>query len=361
MDFAASLAHWYHQNKRDLPWRNTNDPYKIWVSEIILQQTRVNQGLNYYLNFINTFPTVAHLARAPLDDVLKLWQGLGYYTRARNLYTTARIVHTKLKNVFPGNYKDLLLLKGIGEYTAAAIASFAYNEPVAVIDGNVIRVLSRYFGIEMASDTSSGKKTFSKLANEILDVEHPGMHNQAIMEFGALQCTPKNPKCTDCPLAESCYALKNKNINDLPLKSKKIKSKDRYFNYIIPVANNRTLISKRNNNDIWHSLYEFILFESHEIIPVEKIFKSRHWQDFSEDANLLGLICISDIYKHKLSHQNIHARFIVVQLDKLPEPKSFQKEIALDMLDLYAMPVLLANFLKTARFRDCLEIKIIVK
>ncbi|MCW8941497.1 MAG: A/G-specific adenine glycosylase, partial [Flavobacteriales bacterium] len=238
MEFSQKLISWYKNNKRDLPWRNTINPYKIWLSEIILQQTRVNQGLSYYYKFIEHYPSVKDLANASEQEVLKLWQGLGYYSRARNLHATARIITENYDGIFPVDYKKILSLKGVGEYTAAAITSFAYNQPYPVVDGNVFRVLARIYGVDTPIDTPEGKKTFNGLANKLIDKKQAATYNQAIMEFGALVCTPKNPECENCIFNNICAALINQQIELLPLKSKKIKQTNRYFNYLIIETNN---------------------------------------------------------------------------------------------------------------------------
>src|SRR5690554_5706333 len=272
MTFSQKLISWYSEHKRELPWRNTKDPYKIWLSEVILQQTRVAQGLPYYENFINTFPTVFDLAKADEQQVLKIWQGLGYYSRARNLHHTAQYISENLNGIFPDNYKDLLKLKGVGSYTAAAIASFSNDEAVAVLDGNVYRVLSRYFGIETDISSSKAKKEFQELANEVLDQKQPSLFNQAIMEFGALQCVPKNPNCEVCVLNDSCFALKEKKVDKLPVKLKKTKVTQRFLNYLVFLDENKnSIINKRTQNGIWKNLYEFPLLEVTEKTDLEVI------------------------------------------------------------------------------------------
>ena len=255
MKFHNTLINWYLQNKRDLPWRKTTDPYQIWLSEIMLQQTRVAQGTPYFLSFTTAFPTVFDLAKANEEQVLKLWQGLGYYSRARNLHKTAQYVANELSGEFPDNYKDLLKLKGVGEYTAAAIASFSYNEPVPVVDGNVFRVLSRYFDMETDIAVASAKKEFAALAFELMPKDKPAIFNQAIMEFGALQCVPKNPNCNVCVFNTSCAALQKKKVDQLPVKSKKLKVRNRFFNYLVVSDDNEnTIIQKRTAKGIWHNL-----------------------------------------------------------------------------------------------------------
>jgi len=263
MDFTNSLTQWYLQNKRDLPWRKTVDPYKIWLSEIMLQQTRVAQGTPYFMSFVSAFPTVFDLAAANEEQVLKLWQGLGYYSRARNLHKTAQYVANELSGIFPDNYNDLLKLKGVGEYTAAAIASFSYNEAVPVVDGNVFRVLSRYYNIDTDIAAASAKKEFVALAFELMPKDSPALFNQAIMEFGALQCVPKSPNCGICVFNTSCAALQKKKVDQLPVKSKKLKVRNRFFNYLVVSDDNEnTIIQKRTAKGIWHNLYEFPLIET---------------------------------------------------------------------------------------------------
>ena len=255
MNFSNQLVFWYLQNKRDLPWRKTQNPYHIWLSEIILQQTRVDQGLNYYYKFIQNYPTVASLAAATQEEVLKLWQGLGYYSRARNLHETAKIVCSEFNENFPSTYDELISLKGIGDYTASAIASICFDKPTAVVDGNVYRFLARYFNIATPINRSDGIKEFKKLAQELIDVEKPGTHNQAMMEFGARICKPVNPDCENCVFNSSCLGLIEKTVKALPVKLKKIKVRRRYFNYlVIETPNNATFLHKRTKG-IWKNLY----------------------------------------------------------------------------------------------------------
>ena len=269
MIFSNSLIHWYLNNKRDLPWRNTHNPYNIWLSEIMLQQTRVAQGLPYYLDFITTFPTVFDLAKAPEEKVLKHWQGLGYYSRARNLHFTAQYVANELKGEFPNNYKELLKLKGIGEYTAAAIASFSHNEAVPVVDGNVFRVLSRYFDIETDISLATAKKEFSDLALELMPKNDPATFNQAIMEFGATHCKPKNPYCHICPFNEGCLAFNKNRIAELPVKIKSAKAKKKHFNFLVFISeDNKTILEKRESKGIWQNLYQFPLIETESRIEI---------------------------------------------------------------------------------------------
>lgn len=315
MDFFCTPIHtWYSLNKRDLPWRTTRDPYLIWLSEIIMQQTRIDQGMAYYNRFAREFPTVSDLASASEDQVLKLWQGLGYYSRARNLHFTAKYIQQQFHGIFPNDYKSILSLKGIGEYTAAAIASISFNLEYPAVDGNVYRVLSRYFGISTPIDSGAGKKTFYELAKELVKGNDPGMHNQALMEFGALQCTPKNPDCNSCPLNKRCYAFLNKKINELPAKQNKTKQRDRYFNYIVLLKENQTWLQKRTANDIWKNLYEFPVVETSEKTEIENLVREPLFSEITDAAGNLQIENISDWKIHILSHQRIHYRFIQIRL-----------------------------------------------
>ena len=261
-DFHLLIDGWYRQNKRDLPWRTTRDPYFIWLSEIILQQTRVDQGMNYYLKFTRNYPTIRHLAEASEQEVLNDWQGLGYYSRARNLHQTAKYIHKELNSSFPESYEKIIKLKGIGPYTAAAIASFAFDEGVAAVDGNVYRVLSRIFDIDLPIDSTQGKKAFQELANSLIPTKNPGDFNQGMMEFGAMQCTPVNPKCEHCPFSERCLAKMHNTIAARPVKAKKTAVRNRYFYYFIFRETDRICIQKRTQKDIWQHLFEFPLLET---------------------------------------------------------------------------------------------------
>jgi A/G-specific adenine glycosylase len=345
--FSGKITEWYRTHKRDLPWRNTSDPYLIWLSEIILQQTRVDQGMSYYLKFSSEFPTVSHLAKANNDKVMKLWQGLGYYSRARNLHAAAKTVAADFKGEFPSGYTDLLSLKGVGEYTAAAIASFAFNKPYAVVDGNVYRVLSRVFGIETPIDSTLGKKQFSELAQELLSKKDPGNYNQAIMEFGAIQCKPVNPDCENCPLNNMCYAFAKKKVAELPVKAKKTKVRNRYFNYIVLNHKGTTAIKKRTEKDIWINLHDFPLFETDQQLSEDQFLRSADWKKFIGKINY-SVRTISDPYKHILSHQHIFARFIEIDCDK-----SFQNLISKPLILIkrkdihkYAVSRLMENYLE---------------
>ena len=254
MIFSEILTHWYSIHKRYLPWRETKDPYKIWLSEIILQQTQVSQGLPYYYKFVERYPTIFELSKALENEVLKLWQGLGYYSRARNLHSTAQYIANELNGNFPNSYKELIKLKGIGDYTASAIASICFNEPSPVLDGNVYRVISRYYGISTPINTSKAQKEFKTVLQTIIDKKNPDVFNQAIMEFGAKQCKPQSPNCSICPFNASCFALAKNKIQELPVKLKPLKVKKRHFNYLVYLSDdNKTVLEKRNNG-IWQNL-----------------------------------------------------------------------------------------------------------
>ena len=342
MNFTNLLIEWYLQKKRDLPWRNTTNPYPIWLSEIILQQTRVAQGMPYFYAFLESFPTVKELAIADEQQVLKLWQGLGYYSRARNLHQTAQYIPNDLHGVFPNSYAGLIQLKGIGEYTAAAIASFAYNEPVPVVDGNVFRVVSRYFGIESDINTGKTKKEFTALAAELLSKEQPALFNQAIMEFGAMHCTPKNPDCENCIFNSSCVALQKGLVGQLPFKSTKIKIITRYFNYIVlQDKKGNTKIQQRTDKGIWHNLYEFPLFETTQEEGFETIAPLiKNDTDFGDsvvsiqEANPISLI-------HKLSHQHLYIKFWKVTVNN-----TLTDGVNPEQLRTFPFPIVIHNFIE---------------
>lgn len=312
--FTENLLRWYTLNRRDLPWRETRNPYIIWLSEIILQQTRVAQGLPYFHAFMNKFPTVEALANAPEEDILRTWQGLGYYSRARNLHACARNIVIDRNGKFPDNYKGLLGLKGVGPYTAAAIASFAYREQVAVVDGNVYRVLSRFFGLDADISSHHGKKAFGKLANEIIPEKTPDKYNQAIMEFGALQCVPKNPNCQQCPLRTGCHALQNELVDKLPVNEKKVKVKSRYFLYYHIQIDELTIVRKRTEKDIWQGLVDFPLTEYSSMDHIVNIEPDS--LGLPEELRLLKpnyLISSKKPFKHLLTHQRIFASFVNIK------------------------------------------------
>jgi A/G-specific adenine glycosylase len=342
MSFSNLLIKWYLQKKRDLPWRNTINPYLIWLSEIMLQQTRVAQGMPYFLSFTTAFPTVFDLAKANEEQVLKLWQGLGYYSRARNLHKTAQFVANELDGIFPDNYKDLLQLKGVGEYTAAAIASFSYNEVIPVVDGNVFRVLSRYFDIETDIAAASAKKEFAALAFELMAKDNPALFNQAIMEFGALQCVPKSPNCNICIFNESCTALQKKKVDQLPVKSKKLKVRKRYFNYLVVTDElGNTIIQKRTAKGIWHNLYEFPLIETDKEEDFDCIAEQIQ-NDFFKGNSILSVTESNEqSIVHKLSHQHLYIKFWEVKIEGI-----IANGIDAKNLKTFPFPIVIHNFIE---------------
>jgi A/G-specific adenine glycosylase len=312
-EFVAKIEVWYQHNKRNLPWRDKINPYHIWLSEIIMQQTRMDQGLDYYKRFVETYPDIFKLAIAPIDDVLKIWQGLGYYTRARNLHETARYVAYELHGQFPDSYKELLKLKGIGKYTAAAIASVVKKEQVAAIDGNVYRVLSRYYGIFDDFSSTAGITKFNKIATDLINqTSEPGDFNQALMDFGSLHCTPQKPKCNDCMISESCYANLYNKTDQLPYRTKNKPVKKRYFYYFIIINKAYTFLRRRTENDIWNSLYEFPLLESNKKLNVDTVLQSDFIKNiFGSSIENISIDELSDIIVHKLSHQSIYVQYFV--------------------------------------------------
>lgn len=337
------LTDWYNINKRSLPWRDTTDPYIIWLSEIILQQTRVDQGYAYFMRFIEQYPTVKDLAEADEESILKLWQGLGYYSRARNLHAAARSIMDKHNGVFPSRYKDVLNLKGVGEYTAAAITSFAYSQPYAVVDGNVYRVLSRIFAIDEPIDSTKGKKLFAELAQELLDGKNPGLHNQAIMEFGALQCVPVSPDCNNCPASGLCLAHANNTVSRYPRKQGKTKTRNRYFHYFDIQQGEYTYIRKRTGKDIWQNLYEFPLIETTAPTDISEIKENALFKDLFEGTTI-ELIRLTASTKHILSHQIIYASFYQITLSgNLPD--GYEK-IAIEDIDKYPVSRLVHKYLE---------------
>ncbi len=340
MNFSNSLLQWYLQNKRDLPWRKTTDAYPIWLSEIMLQQTRVAQGMPYFYAFMSIFPTVFDLAKADEEEVLKLWQGLGYYSRARNMHKTAQIVAFELNGKFPNNYSDLLKLKGIGDYTAAAIASFAFNEVVPVVDGNVFRVLSRYFDVITDISSTTAKKEFAALAKALMPFDNPALFNQAIMEFGALQCVPKNPNCKSCIFATSCAALQKNKVNQLPVKTKKIKVTNRYFHYLVFEDDKKnTLLNKRTAKGIWHNLYEFPVIEAENPTSQESIIEIIK-TDFHA-YNITDIFAYEDPILHKLSHQHLSISFYKVCVSN-----SLVNGIPLKTITSFPFPIVIFNFIE---------------
>lgn len=352
--FAPTLLTWYDIHKRSLPWRDTQDPYRIWISEIILQQTRVAQGWAYFLRFIERFPDIETLANASEEEVLRLWQGLGYYSRARNLHAAARRIMEEFQGSFPTRLEDIRKLPGIGDYTAAAICSFAYNQPTAVVDGNVYRVLSRIFGIDTPIDSTIAKKEFSQLANELISQERPGDHNQAIMDFGATACTPQNPLCSQaensCPFIRVCQAYKTEQVALLPVKTKKTTLKHRYFHYLHLHLEDKTILHKRMQDDIWRHLYEYPLIESESALTEEQLLEHpqvKAWLDGSRISLRLGKTIMP---KHQLSHQCIHAVFFEWELNKIPPAWQNAAEgspftlVSQDQLDTYPMSRLMVLY-----------------
>ncbi len=341
--FSKTILHWYSKNKRALPWRTTRDPYKIWLSEILLQQTRVAQGLPYYERFLKEYPHIEALAAAEESEILKLWQGLGYYSRARNLHASAKMITGELKGIFPSSHKELLALKGVGDYTASAIASICFDEATPVVDGNVYRVLARYYGSSVPINTPKGISYFKELALEVMDRDNAGEYNQAIMEFGAIQCTPQNPVCDSCPLNNSCHALKIGSVKELPVKLKKNKVKIRHFNYYVPLDHNgNTLLKKRVGRGIWENLFEFPLIESDRLLQ-EKEMKGAIEND---DRFVISELVLwkEEAIIHKLSHQHLVTRFWIAQIDGvLKDGLSFER------LETYPVPVLIADFIDTLK------------
>ncbi|MEI6755194.1 MAG: A/G-specific adenine glycosylase [Paludibacter sp.] len=340
------LHNWYSVNKRDLPWRNTTDPYLIWISEVILQQTRVNQGLEYYNRFVERFPNVLELANAEEDEVLKYWQGLGYYSRARNLHKAAKQISVNFSGRFPSKHNDILELAGIGDYTAAAITSLAYNQPYAVVDGNVYRVLSRLFGISTPIDTGKGKMEFSELAQSLISKTEPAIHNQAMMEFGAIQCVPSSPDCTNCPLQSVCQAFVTNKITDLPVKQHKTKSSERYFNYLFIRHKDYTYLQKRTAKDIWQNLFEFPLIEANKLLDFKELTENDTFKRIFSGIETVELIEKTNPIKHILSHRVIFAQFITLNISDCNNELDNLINVPLSDIDEYAVSRLMELFLE---------------
>lgn len=345
-----NLIEWYDQHHRNLPWRTTRDPYKIWLSEVILQQTRVNQGLPYYEKFVENYPTVDLLAKAPEQEVLRLWQGLGYYSRARNLHRCAKLIAEKYNGKFPNEYNEILKLPGVGPYTAAAIASFAYKEVVPAIDGNVFRVLSRLFGVESDILASGSRKEFEKIAMELIPDNKPDVFNQAMMEFGALQCVPKNPDCAACPLAVECYARTNSVQHKFPVKVKKLKVRKRYFNYLVFRVNGKLWLKERSKGDIWQGLFDFELLEYSKPVDVSKNEIDSKLNALEVNASVID-IHQGPSFKHILTHQIIYANFftIDIEIDKSHVIKNDNFYTEQEVIDL-PKPVLVSRYLNEVIF-----------
>lgn len=342
--FTTQLLHWHtHENGRSLPWKGERDPYRIWLSEVILQQTRAEQGLKYYLAFTAEYPTVCDMAAAPDEEVFRLWQGLGYYNRCKNMLAAARYICTELSGVFPSRYEDILALKGVGAYTAAAIASFAFDLPYAVVDGNVYRVLSRYFGLETAIDSAEGKRQFSELAQQLLDLQQSAAYNQAIMDLGAIVCTPKSPACTLCPLHKKCTAYKEELTALLPVKGKKLQVQQRFFNFILLRYHDEIWIRKRSEKGIWQNLHEFFLIESGSNIGVQELKRAPQWRSVLPEHIQPGLLAIA---RQRLTHQLIDSKLYGVILKDKPENLPAEGFwIKTEQLRNYAFPKTLVDFL----------------
>lgn len=342
--FTKQLIHWHHTaNDRQLPWKAEKDPYKIWLSEIILQQTRAQQGLPYYLNFLKAYPTIRKMAAADDEEVYRIWQGLGYYNRCRNMLATARYISNDLKGKFPTAYESILALKGIGPYTAAAIASFAYGLPHAVVDGNVYRVLARYFGMDTPSDGTEGKKLFHALAQELLYRQDSAAYNQAIMDLGATVCTPQKPQCGDCPLQKQCVAYRQDMVLLLPVRAKKLKVKERYFNYLLLKHNDNIWVHKRSGKDIWHNLHEFFLIETDQITGMKALLAIKEYKKLfsGNKAKHIG------DFKQQLTHQTIHSHFYEVSVDN-PDIEALAngKWVTVNDLKKIAFPKTIVSFLE---------------
>ena len=347
---------WYEKNLRELPMRQTRDPYRTWVAEVILQQTRMDQGLPYLNKFLRAFPDVRALASAPEDEVLRLWQGLGYYSRARNLHASARYIVDQLGGEMPASYDSLLKLKGVGKYTAAAIASWCYMEPVAAVDGNVARVIARLFGIRKAINSPAGEKEVQELAEDLLDRNNPGRHNQAMIELGALLCLPKAPRCMECPLEANCEARQQGSVDQIPVKLKSKKPSERWFYYYVIIAGRETILVQRGEKDIWEGLYEPPMMESRGPRSEEEMVQQMlplvlQEQDAAYGKAARRIREISAPFRHQLSHQTIHARFLQVELELLPHPLPQKwQAVPLGELDRYAMPRLIHRYLESSNF-----------
>jgi len=344
-EFAQKLLTWHGTIERQLPWKVDRDPYKIWLSEIIMQQTRVAQGTPYYLKFVNAYPTITDLANAPEGDIMKLWQGLGYYSRARNLHHAAKTVRDDFNGMFPRAYQDVLNLKGVGKYTAAAIVSFAYGDEYPVVDGNVLRVFSRYYGISDGIDTTPVQKDIYQKANQHIQATDPAAFNQAIMDFGALHCKPKNPQCDSCNQSDRCVALANDLVSEIPFKSKKIKKTTRYFHYFIISEGAQIIIRHRTAKGIWQSLYDYPCLENSS----DKVLQSAEIEDYLSAlsiSSITNIVYPSKKYKHVLTHQTIYAQFYVIDVDKIATIAKPCLKIDAHNQHVYALPVLISNYLK---------------
>jgi A/G-specific adenine glycosylase len=338
--FHTELMYWAEANPRKMPWLGEKDPYKIWLSEIILQQTRVAQGREYYIRFLTNYPNVKALANASLDEVLLLWEGLGYYTRARNLWFTAKVIVREMGGVFPNEYEDILRLKGIGPYTAAAIASFAFNRPVAVLDGNVFRVLARFLGLCLSPGSTTGTKQMTQIANELINRLEPGRYNQSIMNLGAMVCLPKKPECKLCPFNKHCFSLKHNTIENLPVKKKKIKIKTRHFHFWVLHSHSHVYIEQRKNGDIWHSLFQFPVTESEKDADIDELWSKYGLHENPEVQIVFG----NERFVQQLTHQKIIARFHIVSMGEW-DNSVFQK-VNIRNLGSFAFPKIVKDFIK---------------
>jgi A/G-specific adenine glycosylase len=352
MDFTSAIISWYLINKRELPWRDTSDPYKIWVSEVILQQTRVEQGLSYYGKFLEKFPDIGSLARAPEDEVLKVWQGLGYYSRARNMQHAAREISGRMGNRFPANYDELIRLKGIGDYSASAVSSIAFNEPRPVIDGNVRRVMARFLGIEIPMNSAPANRLVKATLEDWIDRSQPGTFNQAVMELGAVVCLPRNPACSRCPVAESCVALRKGLTGSLPVRVKPLPKKVQHYYYFVFLADDgkqrHTWLKKRTGKGIWHGLYDFPAAQSEVIVPDEDLSILPEFQHLTENTSFAGPMVIADKVRHILSHREMELTFILVPVTRHEHPDHLK--VPLDDIHNYPVPRPIENFLKKLVF-----------
>lgn len=327
-----------------MPWKGEKNPYRIWISEIILQQTRVEQGLAYYNNFIRTFPTVQHLAKAPDEKVFKCWEGLGYYSRCRNLLATARLIVKEYKGRFPDTYEEIRALKGVGPYTAAAISSFAFQLPHAVVDGNVFRVLSRFFAIDTATDSTDGKKLFTTLAGELLDRQQPGIYNQAIMDFGAVICKPAAPLCSTCGLQKKCIAYQQNKVDELPVKQKKTSVRERWFNYFVLICKDEVVVQQRTQKDIWQDLYEFPMLETSSAARPATLLNQDAFKKWLDQSVIIRSETVVKA-KQLLSHQRVHGQFICLVLDRKPAPVKNWQWVKKKKLSMFSFPGLINQYL----------------
>ncbi len=355
-DTGRKLLEWYYLNKRELPWRKINEPYLIWISEIILQQTRVDQGMDYYLRFIDRFPDVELLAKADEEEVLKYWQGLGYYSRARNLHFSAKYICDEWGGKFPGTYDEILKLKGVGPYTAAAIASIAFNLSYPAVDGNVMRIISRIFGIDEPINSTSGEKEIKKAIDEIFLPDRPGDFNQAMMEFGALFCVPKNPPCEECFLKDACRAYNQNRVELLPVKIKAASPKDFFINYfVITDDENNIVFRKRSNTGIWKNLYDFPSIDETEKITTEQLIVSEEFKNLlnEQDFTISGPVLL----KHQLSHKNIKAAFYKIEVQNVGKLKLDPGSVSIKITETETYPVskLMASYIENHLFEGITE------